>query len=219
MDSRSRVEMVIFDWDGTLADSRAQVVACMRAATRDCLLPDCTEPEYATGIGLSLQQHFSNLYPQLSPTELGALVLAYRKHYFSGPYEHRLFDGVHEVLQRLTDEGLLLAVATGKGKKGLTLALQETGVAHFFATTRTAEETASKPNPLMLEEILSDFSLRAAQAVMVGDTSFDLNMASHIGMPSVAVSYGVHERAVLTACAPAAIIDDISQLPALVVGE
>ncbi len=206
-------QCVIFDWDGTLMDSTQKIVANLRRAIADLGWPTVEDHKLKNIIGLSINTGVHHLYPEgLSghPQELTDRYL----HYFH-TMNHRevnLFEGAEEVLVALKAAGVQLAIATGKGRKGLDMVLSQCNYGHFFTTTRTADQTRSKPDPLMLEEILAELALSPDDAIMVGDTSYDLEMAKRIQMPAVGVSYGAHNRSQLENCQPIAIIDHIKQL-------
>ena len=188
-----RYKALIFDWDGTLLDSEARIVSCFQKAAEDIGLPSLSNLVIRNIIGLGLFEAVIRLFPDLEPLRQSAFVERYRHHYFLDQAPSVLFSGVKETLQSFHEDGYLLAVATGKSRRGLDLALQETGLLPLFAVTRCADETYSKPDPTMLFEILQELSLRTAEAIMVGDTEYDLEMAERARMDRVAVTYGAHE--------------------------
>lgn len=205
--------VIIFDWDGTLMDSDRRIVACLKAAAARLDLPILPDQTYRNIIGLSLFTALETLYPNLSEWQLKALDALYRWQWMeANETTMSAFSGLTELLMALKEAGYVLAIATGKSRPGLELALAESGVGHFFDITKSGEETACKPDPLMLQEILAELSLDASQALMVGDSRFDLEMAQAIAMPSVAMTHGVHEASVLANYQPLAFFDD---LPAL----
>jgi phosphoglycolate phosphatase len=137
------------------------------------------------------------------PTERYAeLAQRYRHHYFRSQHDITLFAGSLDMLQALKAQGHLLAVATGKSRRGLDEALNTVQLLGLFDATRTAEETASKPDPLMLRELMHEFDVAPERTLMIGDTTHDLQMAANAGTPCVAVSYGAHEAAVFAAYQP-----------------
>lgn len=204
-------ELVIFDWDGTLIDSEAKIVTCMQAAMRDSGLPVLEPKQIRNVIGLGMQETLEALYPGINRNDSKNMIDHYRLHFFTGEHSDP-FAGVPETLMAMAKEGYFLAVATGKGRNGLNKALKATGFDRWFHATRTADETRSKPHPQMLEEILDQLGVAPDKALMVGDTEFDLEMAQHAGMSSVAVSYGVHELERLQTYKPVACIDAMPQL-------
>lgn len=206
----SPVKLVIFDWDGTLFDSVGQIVASLQFAAQQFNQP-LTDADAKSIIGLGLPEVAQRLFPAVP--ELHADILqAYSEHYVANSVEDAWFEGVSEMLYALKDQGIKLAVATGKSRKGLDRVLKQTNSLELFHTTRAASETRSKPHPLMLEEILAETGVHAHEAIMVGDTSYDLEMALNIVMPSVGVSYGVHTSETLANFNPLSIVNDVSSL-------
>ncbi|QOW48627.1 MULTISPECIES: HAD-IA family hydrolase [unclassified Acinetobacter] len=186
----SAVKLVIFDWDGTLFDSVGQIVASLKFAADQYSQP-LTDADAKSIIGLGLPEVAQRLFPTV-PELHSDILQSYADHYVAHSKGDMWFDGVADMLQELRDAGLQLAVATGKSRKGLDRVLAQTQSHELFRATRAASETKSKPDPLMLAEILAETGLRPDQAIMVGDTSYDLEMALNIQMPRVGVSYGVH---------------------------
>lgn len=206
-------DLIVFDWDGTLADSVAQIVVAMREAITEIGLPARTDAQMRDVIGLGLFEAVNALYPEMTRTEWARLVEGYRHRYVANHQTTHLFTGAEQVLTELAEQGYWLAVATGKSAKGLARSLDELSLQARFMATRTADKTASKPNPLMLEEILTDLDVPPARALMIGDTEYDLEMAANANVPRVGVSYGVHAVERLQRHQPLAILDDIRQLP------
>ena len=210
---RSSYELIVFDWDGTLIDSEAHIVNCMRAAIQDLALPARTHDEMRNVIGLGLQEALATLYPDGDHGTYQDLVDRYR-HYFlvqdNTPSE--LFEGVETLLSALNERGHYLAIATGKGRQGLEQALDETGLRDYFHYSRCADESRSKPHPQMLEEIMDRLGVEPHATLMVGDTEYDLQMANNAGAAALAVSYGVHEKSRLLACNPLDCVDDVASL-------
>jgi phosphoglycolate phosphatase len=205
--------LIVFDWDGTLIDSEARIVNCMRAAITDLQLPERSTEQMRNVIGLGLQEALATLYPDGEPALYQRLVDRYRQHFlFEDNTPSALFTGVETLLGALSERGHYLAIATGKGRLGLEKALDETGLREYFHYTRCADETRSKPHPQMLEEIMEQFAVEPHETLMIGDTEFDLQMANNAGTPALAVSYGVHEKSRLLACKPLACVDDVPAL-------
>jgi phosphoglycolate phosphatase len=202
-----RFELIVFDWDGTLADSTALIVHAIQRAFAEVGLPvpDRAAASYVIGYGLADAMRY--LAPDATPAQVAGIVEAYRDFYLSRDGEICLFDGVADSLAALKAEGHLLAVATGKSRKGLDRALVATGLGAYFDLTRCADECHSKPHPQMLHEILEELDQPPERAVMVGDTVHDLQMAANAGVPAVGVSYGAHEKQSLAALSPLAIFD------------
>ena len=195
-------------------DSQARIVACVRAAIEDLQLPPLSDEAISDIIGLGLREAVNTLYPGTDDRLLEAIVARYRVHYFDeNRTPSRLFAGAREVIESLADRNYLLAVATGKGRKGLNMVLEHTGLGSFFHATRCADETFSKPHPQMLEEILDELGVFPHEALMIGDTEYDLQMAKSAGMPSLGVSYGVHAVERLRKHDPLDCLAALSELP------
>lgn len=206
-------ELVIFDWDGTLMDSVGQIVQSLLYAAAQFELP-LTAQAAANIIGLGLPEAMAVLFPS-APRLHAEIQSAYSAHYVARSQQTHLFAGVEALLAQLQQQGILLAVATGKSRAGLDRVLAASGIAHYFCVTRCADETRSKPDPLMLQEILQVTGVSAEQALMVGDSSYDLHMALNAQMPRIGVSYGVHSAAVLQQYRPLAVVDDVAALAQL----
>lgn len=210
----NKYDLLIFDWDGTLVDSIGRIVESVSAAAACCNLP-ALDGEVIRGIiGLGLPEAISVLYPHINDVKLvEAFRRAYADHYLSLDVSPSpLFPGVMQALERFRDQGLLLAVATGKGRRGLDRALAAQGWSDYFNVARCADETASKPDPLMIHEILEHCGVRPERALMIGDSVFDLEMARRAGIDSVAVCYGAQPLEILQACSPSLAINHFSEL-------
>lgn len=204
------IELVIFDWDGTLFDSVGQIVASLQYAAQQFQQP-LTDDAAKSIIGLGLPEVMQILFPQV-PHLQQDILQCYSEHYVANSTDDAWFDGVAELLADLKQQGLKLAVATGKSRKGLDRVLSQTNSQHLFDITRAASETKSKPHPLMLQEILTEMDVAVECAMMVGDTSYDLEMAQNLNMPRIGVSYGVHSVATLQRYQPLIIADNIAEL-------
>lgn len=219
MGQLKRYQVIIFDWDGTLMDSDKRIVACLKEAARRADLPLLTDRAYKQFIGLSLSMLIQRLYPDASDWQRNVMDAAYRWQFMEANDEPMMpFDGLSQLLDSLKSQGFKLAIATGKSRKGLDLALSEAGVIDFFDITKSAEETACKPDPLMLHEILQELSLPVSSALMVGDSIFDLEMAQRIGMDAVAMTHGVHEPDQLRLFNPVAICHNLDELNRWITG-
>jgi phosphoglycolate phosphatase len=206
--------LLIFDWDGTLMDSQAQIVNCMQSAINELELEARTDQQISNIIGLGLEEAILQLYPSLNSKVIKLTAQTYRDFYlYKDKTPSPLFDGVEAVISGLRDKGYNLAIATGKSRRGLEKGLQETGMGEYFPITRCADETRSKPHPQMLEEILVDHDTPASKALMIGDSEYDLQLANNAKVDGLAVSYGVHGLIRLLKQEPAGFIDKIEQLP------
>ena len=204
------LKLIIFDWDGTLFDSVGQIVASLQFAAEQFNQPLSSEDAKSI-IGLGLPEVAETLFPQVP--ELHADILqCYSEHYVAHSKDDAWFVGISDMLQHLKAQGVQLAVATGKSRKGLDRVLAQTQSQNLFVATRAASETKSKPDPLMLTEILQHTGVQASEAIMVGDTSYDLSMAQQIGMPSIGVAYGVHAVEVLQGYQPIYIAQNVNDL-------
>jgi len=188
-----RFDLIVFDWDGTLFDSTSLIVQCIQAACRDLALPVPSDTDAAYVIGLGLHDALQHAVPGLPTERYPELGRRYRHHYFARQHELVLFPGTLEMLQALKERNHNLAVATGKGRRGLDEALSHSQLAGMFDATRTADETASKPHPLMLQELMSELGAVPTRTLMIGDTTHDLQLAVNAGTARVAVSYGAHD--------------------------
>lgn len=208
-----RIKLIIFDWDGTLMDSAAKIINCLLAAVQDVGLPSLDRDAVRQIIGLSLKDAFNALFPDASLEQHRELIERYRLHFLiRDRTAMQLFPGVLKHLPEFCDRGYLLAVATGKARQGLDRALTETDTAHLFAATRCADEAPSKPHPRMLLDILDQTGVEASEAVMVGDTVFDLQMANEAGVHALAVTYGMHDVAQLHAHDPLACVNSFPEV-------
>jgi len=206
-------QLIVFDWDGTLMDSEARIVDCMRASIEDLSLPSRSRQQMTEIIGLGLAEALAILYPKGTAAEHQALTERYRYHFVeANQTPTALFPGVKAMLAELSQQGHFLAVATGKGRRGLDRVLEETNTKQYFHATRCADESFSKPHPQMLEEIMDSLGVENKDCLMVGDTEYDLQMANNAGVRSLAVSYGVHDLARLLNCKPLDCVDDIPAL-------
>jgi phosphoglycolate phosphatase len=203
-----KYQLIIFDWDGTLMDSIDKIVLCMQQAAKQQLVAVPDAQAVKNIIGLSLLNAMQQLFPHLSPTEQAAMVDAYRDQYHTLQHiDTPFYPGIKDLLIHLKAQGYTLAVATGKGRHGLNEMIEKTQTRALFSATICADEAHSKPNPLMLTKLLDELQLTAKQALMVGDSSYDLEMAMNAGMDSLGVSYGVHGRDKLKLCHPIAVVD------------
>uniref|UniRef100_UPI004048C1E6 HAD-IA family hydrolase n=1 Tax=Rheinheimera sp. TaxID=1869214 RepID=UPI004048C1E6 len=208
-----KVALVVFDWDGTVMDSIGRIVSSLRSAASLSELVVPTEHEAKQIIGLSLDPAFDILFPGITDKQRQLMFQHYREQYMlHDTTPSPLFNGVEQVLEQLKDRNIKLAVATGKQRRGLARMFAETGLEKYFDTSRCADEAQSKPHPDMLQQILQELDINAAEAIMVGDTSHDMKMAQAIAMPRVGVTHGVHGRDVLSQFAPKAIIDTMPEL-------
>ena len=208
----SRFDLIVFDWDGTLFDSTAVIVRCMQAACRDVGAEVPSDAQAAYVIGLGLEDALRSAVPGLPRERYGELGLRYRHHYFASQHELSLFDGTLAMLGALKARQHRLGVATGKTRRGLDEALGTVQLKGLFDATRTADETASKPDPRMLRELMEELAVAPERTLMIGDTTHDLQLGSNAGAACLAVSYGAHERGAFEAHAPLAVLHSTAEL-------
>ena len=207
-----RFDLIAFDWDGTLFDSTAIIVRCIQAAVRDVGGTVPTDKEAAYVIGMGLMQALAHAAPDVPPEKYTELGNRYRFHYIQHQDDLVLFDGVLPLLNDLRERGHLLAVATGKSRRGLDEALHTVQLKGVFDGSRTADQTAGKPHPLMLQELMAEFDVAPERLLMIGDTTHDLQMAVNAGCASVGVSYGAHEPDAFHALQPLAVAHSVREL-------
>lgn len=187
-----RFDLIVFDWDGTLLDSTGAIARCIQSAARDLGLAVPDDDRARHVIGLGLRDALAYACPDLDPADHGKLVDRYRHHYLQCDADLVLFEGVREMLADLESRTHLLAIATGKSTAGLKRALATSGLGAHFVSTRCADQTAPKPDPAMLNELLEELDVAPERAVMIGDTTHDLQMAHAAGTAAIAVTYGAH---------------------------
>lgn len=209
-----KYSLLVFDWDGTLLDSKAQIVNCMQSAIKDLDLEQRSNDQIINVIGLGLEKAVVQLYPMMDTKLVTKAAQTYREHYlYKDKTPSPLFDGTEAVLKQLRKAGYDLAIATNKSRRGLDKGLLETGLNDYFPITRTADDAHPKPHPQMLEEILTDHNTDASKALMIGDSEYDLQLANNTKVDGLAVSYGVHGLMHLLKQDPVGFIDKIGQLP------
>lgn len=208
--------LLIFDWDGTLVDSIGRIVAAMHQAADQCGMPRLHDETVKGIIGLALPEAITTLYPELvEAAHVERFRVSYSDCYVAmDQTPSAFFPGVEQSLAALREQGYQLAVATGKSRRGLQRILDALGWQGYFDITRCADETASKPDPQMLHEILQHCGVPASQALMIGDSSFDLLMAQRAGMDAVAVGYGAQTLTALSAHGPKLSINHFVELSA-----
>jgi len=189
--------LVIFDWDGTLVDSTRLIASCLQCACHDLNLrvPEFVDAKYVIGLGLAETVRY--VAPSLNEEGSRKLVERYRHHFLAREHEAQLYTGVPEMLEDLHGRGLRMAVATGKARRGLERALDASGLRRWFETSRCADEGFPKPDPDMLHVILECTGVDPSDALMVGDTIHDLDLAANAGVDAVAVMYGAHDEKLL----------------------
>lgn len=207
-----RYDLIVFDWDGTLVDSTQLIVDSILAASADVGLRQ-PEPSAARNIiGLGLPEALRTLFGELSDDQRRQITERYRYHYFAQDHAVPLFDGVSEAIATLVEQGFMLGVATGKGRNGLNQSMHRCGLHPHFLATRCVDECFSKPHPQMLLEIMDELGAVPERTLMIGDTSYDLQMAKNAGVDSIAVSYGAQALDDLLPYGPVAHFDKFTNL-------
>ena len=210
-------DLIAFDWDGTLFDSTAIITRCIQLAVADVggTVPSDKDASYV--IGLGLMQALAHAAPDVPKEKYPELGARYKHHYVSHQHDISLFGGVLPMLRALRARQHLLAVATGKSRSGLNEALQAVELRGLFDATRTADETAGKPHPRMLHELMAELGVAPERVLMIGDTTHDLQLALNAGCASVGVSYGAHEPAAFVDLKPRSIVHSVAELHAWLV--
>jgi phosphoglycolate phosphatase len=205
-------DLIAFDWDGTLFDSTALITRCIQSAVADVggTVPSNRDASYVIGMGL--MQALAHAAPDVPPEKYPLLGDRYRFHYVKCQRDITLFEGVLPLLAQLKERHHLLTVATGKSRVGLNEALRSVELVGVFDGSRTADETAGKPSPLMLNELMSEFGVSPERTLMIGDTTHDLQMALNAGCASVGVSYGAHEPDAFHVLSPRHVAHSVQEL-------
>ena len=209
----ANIKFIVFDWDGTLMDSETQIVSCLHAAIADLGLEPMDDDTVKNVIGLGLREAIDTLVPGRDDQFHQAFVEFYRTHWFQSG-KSALFDGARDVLDIIREQDLLLGIATGKARRGLQRVLDDTGLESYFHATRCADEAHSKPHPQMLLDMMEELGVKPEQTIMVGDTEYDMEMATNAGAAKVAVRCGVHSEERLQQHAPLVCLDGVSDMPA-----
>ena len=209
---KRRYDLVVFDWDGTLADSTAIIARSIREALRDMgeAVPDEDAARYVIGLGLT--DALRTVAPSLPIARHPELVAHYRKRYLADEQDIPMFEGAVELLSELDRAGYFLGVATGKSRMGLDRVLTKHGLATRFHATRCADEGRPKPHPDMLLHVMDRLGVEPQATLMIGDTTHDLLLAKNAGVAAVAVSYGAHAREALASLAPIATVHSMAEL-------
>lgn len=213
-------QLLVFDWDGTLMDSERRIVTCMQAAARDIGHTVPQNRAVREIIGLGMNEAVERLFPEFEPEDKERFIAVYRTHWLGNRVPaSSLFPGAREVVEWALANDYLLAVATGKSRRGLDKVLEETALDDYFHATRCADEAFSKPHPQMLQEILVDLDTPPERALVIGDSEYDMQMAGNAQVDAIGVSHGVHDVERLRASGAAHILDELSELPRWLVGQ
>ena len=212
MPNSRQFDLIAFDGDGTLFDSTAIITRCIQNAVCDVGGAKPSDRDASYVIGMGLMQALAHAAPDVPEEKYPELGARYRHHYITHQNDISLFDGVLAMLTDLKSRQHCLTVATGKSRHGLDDVLQTVELKGMFAGSRTADETAGKPHPRMLHELMQEFGARPERTLMIGDTTHDLQMALNAGCPSVGVSYGAHEPDAFAALNPRFVAHSVREL-------
>lgn len=208
---KRRYSLLVFDWDGTIINSANTIAECIRLAAADVGLPVPTKEQASHVIGLGLHDALRHAVPDLAPERVQEFVERYREHFRASEHTMDLFGGMRELLAALHQERTL-GIATGKSRRGLDRSLDATGLRSYFKASRCADETHPKPHPAMLLELMDELGVATEGALMIGDTSHDLEMARAAGVDALAVTYGAHAEDSLRSCQPRACVASVEEL-------
>lgn len=209
---KKQFDLIVWDWDGTLADSTGMIAEAVVLAAEQVGLPKLELQAARNIIGLGLRESIHALFGDIPAEQAQALAKQYSANYFAGEQAIPLFSGVQDTITELSRRGYKLAVATGKGRRGLNLALDRSGVKQYFQATRTVDECFSKPHPQMLDELMDHLVTTPERTLMIGDSTYDLQMAQNAGVQSLGVTFGAHTREKLLAHYPKEIFNAFGEL-------
>jgi phosphoglycolate phosphatase len=209
---QKQFDLIVWDWDGTLADSTGMITQALLNAAAQVGLPTLTSSAASSIIGLGLREAIHALYGDIPAAQAQALAAQYSHNYYAGESRIPLFAGAVDTIKMLNKRGFKLAVATGKGRRGLNLALEHSALTHYFHATRTVDECFSKPHPQMLHELMETLVVLPERTLMIGDTSYDLQMAKNAGVSAVGVTYGAQKAEQWQHLQPLRQFDDFASL-------
>jgi phosphoglycolate phosphatase len=205
-------DLIVFDWDGTIMDSTGLIAECVQFAARDMGWP---VPDIQTAksiIGLGLEDAVGRLFPDKSPSQYQEFAKKFRYYYITRDHEAPLYLGISSLIAGIYAGNCLTAVATGKPRRGLDRAFEYTGLNQYFHFSRCADEGFSKPNPEMLFKLMDVAGVEPKRTLMIGDTTFDLQLAHNAGCKSIAVTYGAHDAPTLQTVPAEAYLSDVPSL-------
>ncbi|EUJ10512.1 haloacid dehalogenase superfamily enzyme, subfamily IA [Methylophilaceae bacterium 11] len=209
---QKQYDLIVWDWDGTLADSTGMITNALVKAAQQVGLP-ALDPAKATSIiGLGLRESIYALFGDLPEAQARDLAAQYNTNYYAGESEIPLFPGAFDTIIELNKRGYKLAVATGKGRRGLNLALQHCGLTQYFHATKTVDECFSKPHPQMLDALMDELVVMPERTLMIGDTHYDLQMAKNAGVHTAAVTYGAQSAVQLSPYNPEYVFNSFHDL-------
>lgn len=207
-------DLVVWDWDGTIADSTGMITQALIKAADEAGLPALSEERARSIIGLGLRESIEVLYGDIPEFQAQALANNYQRLYYANENNILLFAGIADTIATLDRKGCKQAVATGKGRRGLNAALQQSGLSKFFNATKTVDECFSKPHPQMLDELMDDLVVMPERTLMIGDSQYDMQMGKNAGVITAAVSYGSQTASHLQQYSPDHLFHDVATLSA-----
>ncbi|WP_024929948.1 MULTISPECIES: HAD family hydrolase [unclassified Methylophilus] len=207
-------DLVVWDWDGTIADSTGMITQALIKAADEAGLPALSEERARSIIGLGLRESIEVLYGDIPEFQAQALANNYQRLYYANENNILLFAGIADTIATLDRKGCKQAVATGKGRRGLNTALQQSGLSKFFNATKTVDECFSKPHPQMLDELMDDLVVMPERTLMIGDSQYDMQMGKNAGVITAAVSYGSQTASHLQQYSPDYLFHDVATLSA-----
>jgi phosphoglycolate phosphatase len=207
-------DLVVWDWDGTIADSTGMITQALIKAADEAGLPALSEERARSIIGLGLRESIEVLYGDIPEFQAQALANNYQRLYYANENNILLFAGIADTIATLDRKGCKQAVATGKGRRGLNTALQQSGLSKFFNATKTVDECFSKPHPQMLDELMDDLVVMPERTLMIGDSQYDMQMGKNAGVITAAVSYGSQTASHLQQYSPDHLFHDVATLSA-----
>lgn len=205
-------DLIVWDWDGTIANSTGMITNALIKAAEQAGLPALSAQKAQSIIGLGLKESIHALYGDISPEQSRLLALHYNQNYYAGENEIVLFEGIYNTIETLYKSGIKLAVATGKGRRGLNTALENSGLGKFFHASKTVDECFSKPHPQMLDELMDQFVVMPERTLMIGDSEYDMRMGKNAGVATAAVSYGSQSAEHLAGFKPDQLFQNVPSL-------
>lgn len=205
-------DLIVWDWDGTVADSTGLISQALMLAATQTGLPALTAEQARSVIGLGLRESIQVLFGDIPAEQAQALAAQYNRNFYACEQQILLFDGIAELIAELHKRNVKQAVATGKGRRGLNMALQQSGLARYFSATKTVDECFSKPHPQMLDELMDELVVMPERTLMIGDSQYDMHMGKNAGVLTAAVTYGSQTAQQLSMLAPDAMFDDVHSL-------
>lgn len=209
---QKQFDLIIWDWDGTVADSTGMITLSILKAAEQVGLPSLSREKARSIIGLGLRESIQTLYGDIPEKQANDLATQYKANYFASESDILLFEGAAETIKTLSKRGYKQAVATGKSRRGLNMALAHCDLGRYFHATRTVDECFSKPHPQMIDELMDNLVVMPERTLMIGDTSYDLQMAKNAGIKSIGVTYGAQAASQWDALDPIAQFDDFPSL-------